>query len=381
MKAAISKFEDAVATLDEINIDLGGAINEAASLIASGDNPLDKTLITGLETAISEAKAAKISVPEMPDSIEEIINKADEIYSIDYTDVIANLNAKYKDLEISIQRFELVNHPDEAYIIDCLRKVPSIIDVSAVTEETDPMNNINKAGWYTAHVYFSSCDVDQSEVYGDSLIDKGTDAGGSIEVYKTVEEAEKRNEYLASFDGGTLASGSHIVVGTCVVRTSDELTATEQNNLETDIVATLVCLPQDDIEYLTKEKKVEQVDTKPTEVQENVEEDYADDSYQNYVPEPIYPSVVGTYYYDNYEYDCEETLTIFADGTFYLNYVSTDPENGDVDLPLEGTWTQDGDTYCYNVWCIDGFEFNNPFYDTVYYDGIDFLGNYYARIN
>ena len=36
------------------------------------------------------------------------------------------------------------------------------------------------------------------------------------------------NDYLAAFDGGIFASGSHTVVGTVLVRTSNELTASQQ---------------------------------------------------------------------------------------------------------------------------------------------------------
>ncbi|RGC24774.1 hypothetical protein DWX41_21200, partial [Hungatella hathewayi] len=42
--------------------------------------------------------------------------------------------------------------------------------------------------------------------------------------------AEKRNTYLSAFDGaGMLNPGSHTVLGTIVIRTSDKLTATQQN--------------------------------------------------------------------------------------------------------------------------------------------------------
>lgn len=120
-----------------------------------------------------------------------------------------------------------------------MKKVENIVDISAVTEDNDPNGNLNKAGGYTAQIYFSSDLVNQSEVYGTSLIEKGTDAGGSIEVYANVEDATTRNEYLASFDGGIFASGSHTVVGTVLVRTSDELTASQQQTLEANIIAAL----------------------------------------------------------------------------------------------------------------------------------------------
>ena len=58
-------------------------------------------------------------------------------------------------------------------------------------------------------------------------------------VYSNVEDANSRNEYLAAFDGGFFASGSHTVIGTVVVRTSDELTASQQKTLEANIIAAL----------------------------------------------------------------------------------------------------------------------------------------------
>ena len=127
---------------------------------------------------------------------------------------------------------KILNNPTQQYVIQCLEKVPGILEIEAVTEDTDPMNNLNKPGWYTAHIYFSYQLVNQEDVYGENLIDKGTVAGGSIEVYKTKSDATERNEYLSAFDGGVLSSGSHTVVGTCVVRTSNELTATQQKLLE-----------------------------------------------------------------------------------------------------------------------------------------------------
>ena len=134
---------------------------------------------------------------------------------------------------------KILNNPTQKYVIQCLEKVPGILEIEAVTEDTDPMNNLNKPGWYTAHIYFSYQLVNQEDVYGDDLIDKGTDAGGSIEVYKTKSDATERNEYLSAFDGGVLSSGSHTVVGTCVVRTSNELTATQQKLLENNIIYAL----------------------------------------------------------------------------------------------------------------------------------------------
>ena len=131
------------------------------------------------------------------------------------------------------------NTPSEERVIECLEKVPGILEIAAVTEENDPNGLLNKAGSYVACVYFSYVLVDEDELYGDDLIDCGTNAGGCIEVYKNKEDARKRNDYLETFDGGVLSSGSHTVVGTVVVRTSNLLTANQQRFLEANIIAAL----------------------------------------------------------------------------------------------------------------------------------------------
>lgn len=131
------------------------------------------------------------------------------------------------------------NAPTQDYIVECLQSVPGILDVQAVTEATDKNNLLNKSGGYYASIYFSYSLVNQNDIIGTTIIDKGVDAGGCVEAYKTKEEAEKRRDYLASFDGTFLATGTHKVVGTLVVRTSNQLIASQQNLLETNIIYAL----------------------------------------------------------------------------------------------------------------------------------------------
>ncbi len=236
----------------------------------------------------------------------------------------------------------LVDNPTAEYVIECLQKVPLIVEIEAVTEDNDPIGQLNKPNGYTAHIYFSYSLINQDEVYGNDLIDKGTDAGGSIEVYTTEKDANRRDAYLATFDGTVLTSGSHTVIGTIVVRTSHELTATQQKILEKNIIAALQGF----------DDKIVNPNNSSNNNNGNNEK---------------YPSAIGSYF--NLDY----TLNIYDDGTLYLSY------NGEY-MDIEGTWTQSDNEICYNVWNIDGFEWNNPFYGTVYADGIDFLGDFYKRI-
>ena len=129
--------------------------------------------------------------------------------------------------------------PTESFIVNGLKNMPNITGVEAVTEYNDPNGQLGKDGGYVACVYFSVDVIEQSRISGITLVDKGTSAGGCVEVYANSNDAEKRNTYLAAFDGSILSAGSHTVVGTCVVRTADSLTVSQQNILEGNITKLL----------------------------------------------------------------------------------------------------------------------------------------------
>ncbi|MBP3388340.1 MAG: hypothetical protein J6K98_00530, partial [Clostridia bacterium] len=105
-------------------------------------------------------------------------------------------------------------------------------------------------------------------IYGDTLIEQGTDAGGAIEVYTCVEDAVKRRDYLAVFDGSITASGTHTVIGTVLVRTSNELTASQQKDFEAKLIAALTYIEDvDGKKETTTEQKpayTKPTDSKPT---------------------------------------------------------------------------------------------------------------------
>ena len=133
-----------------------------------------------------------------------------------------------------------ITNPNQDWVLERLNNVENIANIACATEENDPNGHLGKDGGYTAQIYYSSPLLGTETVAGDKLIDAGTDAGGSIEVYKTAEDAEKRNTYLASFDGTLFDSGKHIVLGTMVVRVSTKLTASKQEQFINEIIAELI---------------------------------------------------------------------------------------------------------------------------------------------
>lgn len=141
----------------------------------------------------------------------------------------------------NVRNYDLVMAPNEAFVIDRLSRVSSIARIAAATEDNDPNNNLGKTGGYTSQVFFSSTLVKSSNANMSSaeVIEAGTDCGGSIEVYATVKDAEKRSAYLSAFDGTMFASGSRAVIGTVIVRTSSALKASQQKSLEAEIIEAL----------------------------------------------------------------------------------------------------------------------------------------------
>ncbi|MBQ9721279.1 MAG: EbhA, partial [Oscillospiraceae bacterium] len=165
-----------------------------------------------------------------------------ELKQLSYADETVALTNVKADYETSVKIMEQITNPDEAFVIACLQQVEGITGYAAATEDNDPNGQLHKQGGYTSAVYFSYEKVNQNEAYGNTIIEKGTDCGGQIEVYATTEDAERRSEYLGSFDGTALSSGSHTVLGTILIRTSNLMTATQQKELEATLIEVFTTL-------------------------------------------------------------------------------------------------------------------------------------------
>ena len=244
---AIEAFNVACDGLESRTVKVDEAIAEIQELQAGDDKPLDESVDMAASSAVGQAQAAKESAPDMPDGTDEINAAAEAVSKMgDYSETLASLASAKQALQDSIAQLKQVTNPTGAFVIQRLTGLANITGVEAVTETNDPNGNLNKAGGYTAAVYFSSDLVDQSGVYPSEgytgLVAAGCDGGGCVEVYATVEYATKRNDYLSAFDGSILSSGSHEVLGTCVIRTSNLLTASQQQSLAGEIRDALVRL-------------------------------------------------------------------------------------------------------------------------------------------
>lgn len=244
---AVNAFDAAAAGLNDRNAELDAAVEGLQDLMGSGEDPLDEATLEAASAAIGEAQGAKQEVPAMPSETEEINTLAAEIEGMgDYASQLEALSTAQTNLQNSIDQLKQVTNPSEQFVIERLTGLPNITGVEAATEQNDPNGNLHKDGGYTSAVFFSSDLVDQSQVYTDEaytgIPSAGTDGGGCVEVYATVEDAEERNTYLSAFDGSILRPGSHTVLGTCVIRTSDLLQASQQDAIEQSIIDSLTRL-------------------------------------------------------------------------------------------------------------------------------------------
>lgn len=240
---AVTTFTKEKEVVEKKNNELNKEIENAQKSLDSTKQPLNEQTLTDLQIAISEAKETTRKTPDTPKKIEEVEKETMKLKQpLDYANEIKNLKDKTEAVENSFKQLAQITNPTEDFIILKLQQLADIGEIAPVTEENDPNGNLNKTGGYTATVYFSHKNVNKEDIFGSDLIDKGTDAGGSIEVYPTEEDAYRRNDYLSGFDGSALSSGSHTVIGTLVVRTSDKLTATQQKELEKDLIKVLTSL-------------------------------------------------------------------------------------------------------------------------------------------
>lgn len=243
-KAAIADFEAEAARIEKQLQAFNELIVECQKLSQTEQTALDESLRCALETAISNGKvSAAIEIPKIARKAEEIVIQAAELKTVDFTADESLLQDAKASFEKSLRQYALVTNPSEAYVIACLKGIEHISALSAVTEDNDPNGNLNKPGGYTATVYYADDRINlDKEIYGNTVIEQGTDGGGAIEVYATVEDAEKRREYLATFDGTIFASGTHTVIGTVLVRTSNELKASQQKEMEDRIIEALTAV-------------------------------------------------------------------------------------------------------------------------------------------
>lgn len=129
-----------------------------------------------------------------------------------------------------------IYNPSSQYIESLLKNIDEIDLIKSVTKYNDPNGLLGKNHGYNSCIYFTIDGLKIEGINSNDPIVLGTNGGGCIEVYSTVEDAMNRCEYLSQFDNTLLYSGSYAVVGTMVIRTSYVLSDHQQYTLTNYIV-------------------------------------------------------------------------------------------------------------------------------------------------
>lgn len=273
---ALSNFDAKCEQFQSVNSRLENEITDLQDTITYGGEPYDKNMIVLANDAINQGKIAIKEVPVLDferevkkveeffflqvnaikeeDSIvkekTEKLNKLIEEMEIpDYSEVTTGINTAQINLENSIRQLEQVTAPLEAFVLSRIMEIKDeagMVDIIALTEDTDPENLIGKNGWYTSKIIFRHKDVKH---YGldnglKTLAEIGNPAGGCVETYATVEDAERRNEELIAMEGTVRSPGAHFVCGTMVVRVSEDMKTSTQKILLEMIVDALLRLEE-----------------------------------------------------------------------------------------------------------------------------------------
>lgn len=207
--------------------------------------------VIAYNTAVAQTSVANIE--GLPTSLETLA-LVSESYE-DNAEVVRGENSKEKiaadtatimDMSEQVKTMttivKQITAPSGEWVADRLSNVTVITGTQAVTEELNPDGLLGKEGGYTSCIYFTVAAALPSDVPGKNIVEKGTDAGGAVEVYATLADAEARVEYLAGFDGTVLYSGSYAIVGTMVIRTSYKLSNEQQLDLTSAITAALTSI-------------------------------------------------------------------------------------------------------------------------------------------
>lgn len=243
LKSARAEFDLEVERIRKEEDCLRKELHEAEEFLKVCGTPLFESVRDDLRSVIKEGYSSIVVVPERPGELSDIVRVTEkELVSIGYVDVCERVKKAVLDLKVSEEQFRLLSNPSAEFVAERLYKVSHVSGVEMADEENDPYGRLNKAGSYTGLVYFSSDLVDESVLSGGSIIDVGTDCGGCIEIFSSVEDAKRRDDYLSAFDGTIFAPGLHSVVGTLVVRVSERLSASVQSEFEEDIVKGLARL-------------------------------------------------------------------------------------------------------------------------------------------
>ncbi|MEU2913816.1 hypothetical protein ACFYM3_12010 [Streptomyces massasporeus] len=111
------------------------------------------------------------------------------------------------------------------------KSIPELKLVRVYDEANDPNHLLGRPGGYTSKAAFSDSRVSSADVEG---LDKDAiERGGSVEVFKTEEEAKARAKYIETIAKSMpSATEYHYIVGGILIRVSNLLTPTQAKDYQ-----------------------------------------------------------------------------------------------------------------------------------------------------
>lgn len=249
----IQENNDKLDAILSANSDLDNAVAAAVSLTEQDRLPASNEALMNLYDAVNQAKTARKADPktegtpliallepteDMSDeALQEIIAAAGEKISVelvslpdvpDYSAELSVLKQAADDYTASLEDGSVPRDPDEDYVIGKLKTLPSFKSCAKVDKAHDPNGLLGKEGGYIGCVYYIDSRVNTRglrDKYGSKINDPlsmGTEGGGAVEIYGSVEEALERGVFLSGYEGygASHITGGHLVCGTMVIRVS-----------------------------------------------------------------------------------------------------------------------------------------------------------------
>lgn len=153
-------------------------------------------------------------------------------------DIVA-LDSEILKLNNNIDTIKKICNPNVDEIFNKISSVTYVDKAEIVNEEQKESEIFKYDGIFKDCIYFTIKELEQG-VDGNSPVEKGTDAGGCIEIYENLEKARKRYDYLMGFDNTIYYSGQFICVGTMIVRTSYKLSDELNNSIVNAIINSII---------------------------------------------------------------------------------------------------------------------------------------------
>lgn len=142
-------------------------------------------------------------------------------------------------------------NPEKDYIEFVINNIDGVEGSEFATQGKNDNGLLEKEDGCSSVLYFQYAGaVDASD--SQSIADRGTVSGGCIEVFKDVESAQERVEYLEKLKK---LSGGCARLSSIVIRSSTSLSAETQTELQETIISAFMKYPP---ESFTKEEKVEE---------------------------------------------------------------------------------------------------------------------------